>query len=481
MPLNPEDFGASFKNFMNVMATTTEKGFFQDKLQNHFQVDSTQLAIVTETFQSHEQPNLHLAMEEYLKESNRSHELFGVVTNEHFGVGLAELLKGASTRGLPPPTEGPVAYSNVQIGDDKTMQCIKSGLYLISEDQMRLAVFLHSGMGLATFRQGEMKLDVMAPNRIVAEAFVKEIKKLMRQHNVYRGQLLAVEGNMLGEVNITFKSIRNVGREAIILPQGLLEEVEKSTIHFGRHAEKLLSWKRHLRRGLLLYGAPGTGKTLTAMYLASAMQGRTVMLMTGRGLGTMGKTCQLARALQPSLVIIEDVDLIAENRKSETARMGGTLIAGIGGTLPLLMELLNEMDGLTDDTDTIFLLTTNRPEVLEPALAARPGRIDQAFELPLPDAECRKRLFELYGEGLPMKSVKFDEAVSRTEGASPAFIKELMRMAASFAADEDAEYVTTKHIQSALHDLVLRSTALTKSILGFQQASGIQGLPISEE
>lgn len=468
MPINPEDFGASFKNFMNVMATTSEKGFFQEKLQSHFEVDSTQLAIVSESFQAHEQPNLHLAMEEYLRDPSRTNELFGVVTSEHFGVGLAELLKGGTMRGLPPPTEGPVAYTNVQIGDDRTMQCIKSGLYLIAEGEMKLAVFIHTGTGLTTLRQGDVKLDVMAPNRIVAEAFVKEMKRLMRQHNVYRGQLLAVESNLLGEITIQFKAIRNVGRDAIILPKGLLETIEKSTVQFGKHSEKLLKWKRHLRRGLLLYGAPGTGKTLTAMYLAAAMPGRTVMLMTGRGLGTMGKTCALARALQPSLVILEDVDLIAEHRSSESARMGGTLIAGIGGTMPLLMDLLNEMDGLTDDTDTIFLLTTNRPEVLEPALATRPGRIDQAFELPLPDAECRERLFKLYSDGLPLKSVKFDKAVARTEGASPAFIRELMRMAASFAADENSDYVTTKHIESALQELVLSSTAISKSILGFQ-------------
>jgi ATP-dependent 26S proteasome regulatory subunit len=62
---------------------------------------------------------------------------------------------------------------------------------------------------------------------------------------------------------------------------------------------------------------------------------------------------------------------------------------------PLLFELLNEMDGLAEDMDVLFLLTTNRTDVLEPALAARPGRIDQSVELPLPDATDRRRLIEL--------------------------------------------------------------------------------------
>ena len=57
------------------------------------------------------------------------------------------------------------------------------------------------------------------------------------------------------------------------------------------------------------------------------------------------------------------------------------------------------MDGLADDADLLFVLTTNRPDILEPALAARPGRIDQAIEVPPPDADCRRRLLELYGKG----------------------------------------------------------------------------------
>ena len=82
--------------------------------------------------------------------------------------------------------------------------------------------------------------------------------------------------------------------------------------------------------------------------------------------------------------MLEDVDLIAEER----TRQGS-------GCTTLLFELLNQMDGLADDADILFVLTTNRPDLLEPALAARPGRIDQAIEVPLPDADCRRRLFEL--------------------------------------------------------------------------------------
>ena len=92
----------------------------------------------------------------------------------------------------------------------------------------------------------------------------------------------------------------------------------------------------------------------------------------------------MARALQPAMLVVEDVDLIAEDRGMHP------------GQHPLLFQLLNEMDGLAEDADVVFVLTTNRADLLEPALAARPGRVDQAVALELPDAEARRALFELY-------------------------------------------------------------------------------------
>ena len=100
----------------------------------------------------------------------------------------------------------------------------------------------------------------------------------------------------------------------------------------------------------------------------------------------------LARLLQPAMVVIEDVDLIARDRE----RHGGPCEES------MLNWLLNEMDGLKEDADILFILTTNRPEELEGALAGRPGRIDQAIEVPLPDDAGREKLVRLYGRGLKL-------------------------------------------------------------------------------
>src|SRR2546428_13522513 len=127
----------------------------------------------------------------------------------------------------------------------------------------------------------------------------------------------------------------------------------------------------------------------------------------------------MARVLGPSMVVVEDLDLIAQER-------------GMPGmqAQPMLFGLRNEMDGLRDDVDVLFVLTTNRPDILEPALAARPGRVDLAVPLPLPDADARRRLFALYGRGLRLEGADLDRFIAGSAGASPAYTKELLRKAA---------------------------------------------------
>jgi ATP-dependent 26S proteasome regulatory subunit len=209
-----------------------------------------------------------------------------------------------------------------------------------------------------------------------------------------------------------------------------------------------------MKRGLLLHGPPGTGKTLTGMYLSSLMPDRTVLILAGQGLSLIGPACEMARVLAPAMIVLEDVDLVALEREFYE------------NTSALLFELLNEMDGLNEDADIIFLLTTNRADVLEPALAARPGRIDLAVELPLPDTHARDRLIDLYAEGLTLRLHDRHRLVSDTDGASPAFLRELLRRAALLAAEEGASTVEDRHTAAALDELRAGGDSLTESLLG---------------
>lgn len=172
------------------------------------------------------------------------------------------------------------------------------------------------------------------------------------------------------------------------------------------------------------------------------------------------------------VVVVEDVDLIAEHRGMHP------------GQHPLLFALVNEMDGLGEDVDVAFVLTTNRADLLEPALAARPGRVDQAVEIPLPDAAGRRRLIELYKGNVTLQVADLSRVVERTDGVTASFLKELLRRAALLAADgadgasaglDDAGgpsprapslVVSDAELDAALDQLLDSGNRLTRALLG---------------
>jgi SpoVK/Ycf46/Vps4 family AAA+-type ATPase len=166
----------------------------------------------------------------------------------------------------------------------------------------------------------------------------------------------------------------------------------------------------------------------------------------------------MARSLEPAAIVLEDVDLVAEDRSF-----------GFGSS-PVLFDLLDAMDGAAADADLLFVLTTNRADLLEPALAARPGRVDVAVGIDLPDTAARRRLFDLYAAGVPVTlgEAERDEIAHRTEGVTASFLKELIRRAVLEALQEESPLrsVTAQHFARALDDLLDSAQGVTRSLLG---------------
>lgn len=455
-PISTNAFIASFKEFMDKAVEQVPEGVpvFLRALRTHFAAEPARLPTVREEFEKADHPNLHLAITSLLERDGWSSNLLGfVVLNDQMGVKFSNLLH--SHPGWE-AKEGPVEYINIMLHDDRVLACVQAGLYLIHHGDEPLALLVRGPRDWHT----TIDVEVMALEPAKAERVLSELRTLMRAKNVYRSHVVSLSIVQHGTTEVRFHRLPAIAGEDIILPQGVLARIERQTINFSKLREKLKAAGRHIKRGILLYGPPGTGKTLTAMYLANQMPDRTVILLTGRGIGLLEQSCKMARLLQPATVILEDVDLIAEERTHQEI-----------GCNTLLFELLNQMDGLADDADILFLLTTNRPDILEPALAARPGRIDQAIEIPLPDRNCRQRLFDLYGKGLTLRLEQLPQLIDQTEGVSAAFIRELMRKAALFAADEsDDMIVTDRHIEEALRELVFEGGELTKRLLGASRA-----------
>jgi hypothetical protein len=365
--------------------------------------------------------------------------------------------------------------TNLPCGPDgQTLPCVSNGIYLVRDGAERLAIMCTpSGMGM---RHTEMNLQVVGASLTRAETVLREIRTLANERSVFRGQVISfgpdVLGPAVGSTPLSFLPRTTVTREQLVLPAELLTDIERQVVGVAAHSRRLLASGQHLKRGVLLYGAPGTGKTHTVRYLLGLLPEMTVIAISGRALGRIREACSVARALQPAIVVVEDVDLIAEER---TARPGEH---------PLLFQLLNEMEGLNSADDVTFLLTTNRADLLEPALAARPGRVDLAAELPLPDADARRALLRLYQGSLAFDGVDLDEVVERTEGSTAPFLRELLRKAALLAAEADlaaataetgeadgpdgAIRVTGAQLTRALDQLLDSRAQLTRVLLGGQ-------------
>jgi ATP-dependent 26S proteasome regulatory subunit len=145
----------------------------------------------------------------------------------------------------------------------------------------------------------------------------------------------------------------------------------------------------------------------------------------------------------------------------------------------LLFSLLDTMDGVGADADVTFVLTTNRADILETALADRPGRVDLAIEIPRPDAACRERLFRVYIRDLAMDA-DLQPVVAGTEGVTASFVKEMIRrtVLASLRAGEQPPVLRDAHFAAVLAEMTSERHALTRSLLGVDTNSGEPPAPV---
>ncbi len=337
------------------------------------------------------------------------------------------------------------------------LACQNNALHLPRLDGEPFVLLITSGEHKGKKRTS---LHIGARTREAAETALAEVLRLAQAYSPYRGAVISIDASErdTGDYRVRLHDLPAVPRGDIILPAEVLDVLERNVVGHFWHAEGLRRAGRGARHGVLLHGPPGTGKTLVTRHLARAVPGVTVVLLTGREYAHLNTACRLARLFAPSLVVLEDVDLIAADRRKNRHA-------------PLLHELMDEMDGLGGDAAVVFLLTTNRPEVLEPALMARPGRVDQAVFFPLPDLECRRRLFAHFGRGVEMSGVDAGPLLAATEGASPAFIKEMFRRAALMALERGAKGeplpLSDDDFRRALRELVQSGGELTRRFLGF--------------
>jgi cell division protease FtsH len=240
---------------------------------------------------------------------------------------------------------------------------------------------------------------------------------------------------------VTFDDVAGV-EEA---KQELAEVVE-----FLKEPQKFIALGARIPKGVILMGAPGTGKTLMAKAVSgeagvpffSISGSEFVEMFVGVGASRVRDLFEQAKRNSPCIVFVDEIDAVGRHRG-----------AGLGGSHDereqTLNQILVEMDGFDTDTNVIIVAATNRPDILDPALL-RPGRFDRRVVLDRPDMAGRKKILEVHVRGKPLEKEVDLEAIARqTPGFVGADIENLVNEAAILAARRNKKSIGMSEMQEA--------------------------------
>jgi ATPase family associated with various cellular activities (AAA) len=429
------------------------------RVTGHLGCELSEVVPVTERFQIWDHVNVQRGVNAYLAARGSSGTWFGAGGGGHHSdEGLLSLITMSSHFAMI--QFAAATYGTAPVGPDENTEVVTLGLIATAApDGAPVIVGLRAEQ---RFGEPHCLLEILAADPAPGTATRDEIDRLIREHNVFRGQVLSfTTSEHHGNDLVSFLPRPAVTAEDVVLPDGVLQTIEQHIAGIGEWSRELLEAGQHLKRGLLLHGPPGTGKTHTVRYLTTRLGGTTVILLTGTSIRFIDQAAALARRLQPSMVVLEDVDLVGMDRDFSE------------GSQPLLFSLLEAMDGVGADADVTFVLTTNRADILEIALADRPGRVDLAVEIPRPDAACRERLLRLYARGMAVDA-DTAEVAAATDGVTASFIKEMIRRTAlmSLRAGERPPVLRGEYFTAVLAEMNSEHQALTRSLLGTADADG---------
>ncbi|VVB89254.1 Proteasome-activating nucleotidase [uncultured archaeon] len=207
-------------------------------------------------------------------------------------------------------------------------------------------------------------------------------------------------------------------------------------------------------KGVLLYGAPGTGKTLLAKAVAHQTKATFIRIVgselvqkyIGEGARLVRDLFKMAKEKAPSIIFIDELDSIGAKRL-DTATSGDREVQRT------LMQLLSEMDGFNARGNVRIIAATNRPDILDSALL-RPGRFDRFIQIPMPGDEARVMIFKIHCRKMKLlEDVEFEELAPLTEGMSGSDLKAIAMEAGMFAVREERNGVGKDDLIKAIKKL----------------------------
>ncbi|MBD3674845.1 MAG: ATP-binding protein [Planctomycetaceae bacterium] len=314
-------------------------------------------------------------------------------------------------------------------------------------------------------------IEVVSSSNELAQSFLDTVITLANEHSVYRNKVFEIRFEPSGQeygtdheqaFQVHFLKRHGIDDDEIILEDEVRSLIERNVIDFHRRRDQLVELGVPRKRGLLLYGPPGNGKTYTCKYLAGCLEDATTIFAAGTALVQIRTIFNVARLFQPSLIVLEDIDLVYSDRQ-------------INPYSPQLGSLMDELDGAADADNLIVMLTTNSIERVESAIKDRPGRVSQCIEIPNPGPKLRRLYLKSLLREFQDDQLDYNELVTLTDGASHAFIKEFVYRSiqiASERANSDGQFdLLNEDFQTSQHEMTQQGGKAGRSIIGFRATS----------
>ncbi|MFR1708355.1 MAG: ATP-dependent metallopeptidase FtsH/Yme1/Tma family protein [Clostridium sp.] len=236
-------------------------------------------------------------------------------------------------------------------------------------------------------------------------------------------------------------------------------------VDFLKNPEKYASYGARMPKGVILYGDPGTGKTLLAKAIAGeanvpfyAVSGSDfVQMYVGVGASRIRNLFKKAKSHGKAVIFIDEIDAIGKQRSSNKA-------GNSDEKDQTLNALLTEMSGFKESEGIVVIAATNRLDILDEALL-RPGRFDRHIEVSLPDINAREKILNLHLKNKPVSDMNIRDIAHNTTYFSGAKLESLVNEAAIIACKEDAPYITEHHMDKAFSIVVAGHEKLDKEAL----------------
>jgi len=295
---------------------------------------------------------------------------------------------------------------------------------------------------------------------------LKDWIDLADEKNFYKGKKI--------DASCRFLELTNYSWGDVVLPNQTLDIIKNNVLGLFEHAETFRKFGISMKRGLILHGPPGTGKTQICKAIANEAEASVLYVLPSdfqNERGGVRRVTQMAKDLAPCILIIEDMDWIAKNRHA-------SMMAGF------TMELMNQLDGLEEFGEIVTIGTTNALEDLENAVKNRPGRFDRVIEVPHPEQEQRESMIKLFTSNFTLRDVNVEKVAETFDGLSGAHVRDICQTAAHFAVRDgsienngEELILTEKHFKKAWKEVKdkdyssyqeTQSTEGKKSNFGFQ-------------